>query len=548
MKNLEVTEIWQRYEKCLSYINRMALPERMNRCHRFYNGEQWYGIKTGGEDLPSLNFIKGLIKYKVTSVAQNNMMAVFTASDGSNEQENKVSEMLGSYFRRSWENGKLDSICRKIIKDAAIQGDSYIFFGSGGDITEPQVLDNVNVFLSDEQNSDLQEQKFIILRERRFVEDIIKEAEENGILKADIELITSDTDMFTQIGEKAEVNTHGKCVSLLYMEKDDEGFVHISRSVKNLIYQPDTVLRSSAGSVLGGGLKSYPIVNFLWDEKKGSARGLSEVEFLIPNQIEINKTIARRSIAVKQTAFPMLAYAANLINNPEDLDLIGGKIAVNNANAQSIDQIVTYLRPANISSDAKNLSDELLQLSRELSGAGDSSIGNVDPTQASGAAIIAVRDQAQLPLNDQIGRFMQLVEDLARMFIDMLLAYNPKGITADFEGKKERVSVDALEKMKINIHVDVIKNSPYNLYATEESLESFLKNGEITFEEFVEALPESGSIPKNRLREILEKRKRVENNTEVGEPAVDENKEITDELTARKGMLLEAMEKMKARG
>ena len=547
MKNLEVTEIWQRYEKCLNYMNRISLSERMNRCHRFYNGDQWYGIKTGGEDLPSLNFIKTLIKYKVTSVAQNNMMAVFTASGNGSEEENRISAILGSYFRRSWENGKLDSVCRQLIKDAAIQGDSYIFFGNEDDITEPQILDNVNVLLSDEQNSELQEQKFIILRERRFVEDIIKEAKENGISKGDIELIKSDTDTVTQIGEKAEVDAHEKCVSLLYMTKDDEGFVHISRSVKNLIYQPDTVLRSSVGSALGVGLKSYPIVNFVWDEKKGSARGLSEVEFLIPNQIEINKTIARRSIAVKQTAFPMLAYAANLINNPEDLDLIGGKIAVNNANAQAIDQIVTYLRPANISPDAKNLSDELLQLSRELSGAGDSSIGNVDPTQASGAAIIAVRDQAQLPLNEQIGRFMQLVENLARLFIDMLVAYNPKGIVTDYEGKKEKIFADALEKMKINIHVDVIKNSPYNLYATEESLESFLKNGDITFEEFVEALPEGGSIPKNKLREILAKR----NNSE-GDIPIDGNtedaKEIVDELTARKEMLLEAMEKMKERG
>ncbi len=206
----------------------------------------------------------------------------------------------------------------------------------------------------------------------------------------------------------------------------------------------------------------------------------------------------------------MLAYAANLINNPDELDVIGGKISVNNGNAQSIEQIVSFLKPAHISPDAKVLSDELLFLSRELAGASDSVIGNIDPTKASGTAIIAVRDQALLPLNEQVARFSRLVEDLARLFIDMWVAYNPLGIRVESEAGYEMISVDLLEKMKINIFVDVMKASAFDLYATEQSLLEFYGRNAISFEEFVEALPEGGAIPKNRLCEIIEKRKKSE--------------------------------------
>ena len=38
------------------------------------------------------------------------------------------------------------------------------------------------------------------------------------------------------------------------------------------------------------GLSLYPVAHFIWEEKKGSARGEGEVRYLIPNQIEVNRT------------------------------------------------------------------------------------------------------------------------------------------------------------------------------------------------------------------------------------------------------------------
>ena len=40
-------------------------------------------------------------------------------------------------------------------------------------------------------------------------------------------------------------------------------------------------------------LHYYPLDHFIWKEKRGWSRGEGEVRALIPNQLELNKTLAR---------------------------------------------------------------------------------------------------------------------------------------------------------------------------------------------------------------------------------------------------------------
>lgn len=518
----ECTEIWRKYERGIDYHRQIRLLDRTDKNHRFYLGDQWYGANTGGETLPIFNFIKPIVKYKVATVSQNTMTANYSPIEHNSDQM-AACDLLNLNFARCWEKGKMDTLSWKIIKDAAIAGDSYIYFGEGGDIAAGQMVDNVNIFFADEQNAGIQEQKYIIIKERLFVSDVKRMAKSNGISDDDISLILPDDKSDEELGDKKEVNydrEDGKCTSLLYMEKDESGFVHIARSVKNIVYQPDKVLRAELSPLEQTesediysplGLKSYPIISFVWEDKKGSVRGSGEVEYLIPNQLEVNKTLARRSIAVKQGAYPKLAYAEGMVKNPESLDKIGGTIAIQNTNAQGINNIVSYLSPINTSPDAKNLSDELIYQSRELAGAGDAATGSIDPTKASGTAIIAVRDQTALPLNEQVARYQQMVEDLAYLWYDLMVSYNPNGIvieTEDDNGEivKAVIPPEVLETMKVNVRVDVSKANPYSKYAREQSLQNLFGMQAISFEEYVNALDDDAAMPKGKLQDILDKR------------------------------------------
>lgn len=539
------TKIWDLYNKGIDYINKINLVNKTDKCHRFFNGDQWHGIKADNEELPILNFIKGVVKYKVATVAQNTMSAIFSPMDNGDAEAIKACEALNKHFSIMWERSKMDSLSWKIIKDACIQADGYIFFGKS-DVSEGQLVDNVNVLLGDEQNSNIQAQPYIIIAERRFIKDMRKEAKSNGISKEQIELIVSDNERSHQLGDKMEIdynNDEGKGLSLLYLYKDDKGFVHIARSTKYVEYQPDTILTAkdpNDETATPVGLKRYPLVNYTWEDKKGSARGCGEVEFLIPNQLELNKTLARRVIAVKQCAFPKIAYLENSINNPDEIDLIGAKIGIKDGNAQNIQNYIAYLNPAVVSPDARNLSDELMTESKELAGAGDAAMGQVDPTQASGNAIIATRDQAALPLNEQIAKYRQFVEDLALLWYDIWVAYNPNGLSVQMDDNQTMtISPELLARMKVNVRIDVSQNNPFSKYAQEQSLISLLSSQHISFEEFIDALDDGSVTPKGKLKDIINKRQaQVESEEKVLiEQQQQEIAKLTDALNQSTNIL-----------
>lgn len=546
-KEITTTYIWQKYQKGIEYINKINLTNKTDKCHRMYNGDQWHGLKSGGEELPILNIIKGIVKYKVSTVAQNTMSAVYTPIGERTEESVKACDALNTHFQIMWERAKMDKHSWSIIKDACIGADGYIYFGEA-DVTQAQLINNVNVLLGDEQNPNLQQQPYIMLVERLFVKDIRKEAERNGIPQDDIELIVSDENTNNQLGDKTEVaysTEDGKCTSILYMYKGDNGYVHFAKSTQNVIYKPDepVVAKLSDGTPSSVGLTMYPIVNFVWEDTKGSARGCGDVEHLIANQIELNKTLARRAIAIKQCAFPKIAYLESAVANPDQIDVVGAKIGVRDGNAQNIQNLISYLNPSVVSPDARNFTDELITLTKELAGAGDAATGQIDPTQASGTAIIATRDQAALPLNEQVARYRQFVEDVAVLWYDIWKAYNPDGLK--IESKDEMgnettqvIPSEVLDNMMINVRIDVSQNNPFSKYAQEQAIMNLFTSQAISFEEMVEALDNDAVAPKGKLQDIIDKRGEQEKMKNTLVQAMEQMKQqqmIIDQLQGKQG-------------
>lgn len=524
MNDEQVTKIWRKYQKCKDYLDKKALVRKTNQNWNFYIGNQWEGLESGGEQMPVLNFIEPTIKYKVSVVSQNSMTAVYSDLSGRKDTQ-QACEVLNKLFSESWDKAKMNATAWEVIEAAAVQGDSYVYWGGDCDSkVPPQVLPNTTVLLADENIAGIQKQPYILIVERLDVQAIRKLAEENGLSKEDIELITSDDNKDLQIANKDEVTD--KVTSILHMRKNEDGYVEIARSTRNVIYEPPHVIQGTngEGEYMGVGLKSYPIVPFIWKKMPNTARGISEVAQLIPNQIEVNKTIARRSMTVKMTAYPRIAYDGSAVQNPEDLDKTGAPIEVNGG-AQSVNQMISYLSAANISSDADKLLSDLLTMSRELAGAGDYATGNVNPEQASGQAIMAVRDTAQIPLNKQIQQYQQFVEDCALMFFDIWIAFNPNGLTYNghFDNVDDTANMDdmpiqenqlnetvipieVLEQIRPSVRVDVSQDNAWSKMSEQQWVDNMFQQKQITFEEYVE-LCNSNAVPKGKLQAILEKRK-----------------------------------------
>lgn len=508
---METTTIWQKYQKGKDYINKRALISNTQKNWNFYLGNQWEGLKTGGEQMPMFNFIKPVVKYKVAVISQNKMAARYIDPESRPEYKG-ICEALNKNFEKLWENGKFDVKSWNTVKGSAVVGDAYLLWGNEN-ATDTQVLPNVNVLLGDEQQPDLQKQPYILIVERLRIGEIKAIAKENGLSQEKIDLIVPDEEKDLVIGDKNEVQNpdDAKCLSILYMDKDENGYVRVGRATKTVEYEPvEPLTRKNQRGEVTGGLKAYPIVNFIWEDVPNSARGLGEVEQLIPNQLELNKTLARRSITVKQTAYPRLAYDRTVIDNEEDINKIGAAIALSGGGAQSVNQMVSYLNATSMSADAQYLSNDLLEITRDLAGAGDAATGNVDPEKASGEAINAVKDAAQMPLNEQVAKYSQFVTDIAFVALNLWFAYN-KDITVSYEddyGQKQTVTItqEDIDILQPNIKIDVSSDSPWSKQAEQQEIKELFMNGHITLEEYTELMPDNSYIPKAKLKIILEKR------------------------------------------
>lgn len=487
-QSIEAPDIWRLYEKGKRYHDSISLKDRVLKCYRFFEGEQWHGLENGSESLPCYNFIAPTVKYKTAMIAMNNMSITYSAQDVLSQQ---AVDFINSYTAQKWEKLKMDSVCWDIVKAAAIAGDSYIYFYDGG--LSSQVIDSTNVFLADEREPDLQKQKYIIIYERRSVDELKNIAMQNGLSDDLVSRIVPDSDNSQLVSTESqlEVDSDNKCSSLLYLEVKN-GALYFTRTTRQVVYQPERVIK---------GMDMYPIASLIFGRKKGSARGAGQVEPLIPNQIEINRNLVRRIINAKLTAFSRLVYSSDCVINPGMLNEVGTALEIDTGGVSSINDKITYLSPAPMSPDAKNLTDELLNYSKELAGAGDAALGNIDPTKASGTAIIAVRDQAALPLNEETASFRQFIEDVALIWFKMWSVYG-------FGDRLDSI-IDYTQLSGINpyVRVDVSSTNPFSKYARQQSVERLFSMGAITFDEYVSLLEDDSSVPKSQLMELIKSRR-----------------------------------------
>ena len=513
-------KFWERYEKGLDYIRKKRLIDRTNKNWNFYSGKQWDGIESGSEELPFLNFIKPTIKHKVSTVSQNNMVANYSDAEG-REELAEFYDKCNTLFSACWERANEDLELWATMKEAAVTGDGIQYFGTA-DVGDMQRFPNTSVFYGDESQPNIQLQPYVIIQERLAVGKIKAIAEENGLSKEEIDQIVPDQETERMVGNRDEVedsstSDESKATCIIHLEKKD-GIVHVARATKTVVFQPEKAIRviNSDGSD-GRGMTLYPLLKISWEDFPNSARGLSEVEQLIPNQLEINKTLARRSMIIKLTAYPRIAYDGTVIANPEDLEKVGAPIEMQSGGVQSVNQAIAYLNPAQSNSDPKNYADDLLSISQELSGSGETAMGNINPNRVAASAIIAIRDQAALPLNEQVAKMKTFVEDMARLWIEIWAVYNPNGLDVLVEridektGEKrkvlEKITKKEIDEMSPDIRVDTSQDNPWTKEAEQNWLDNVLEKGYIQFEEYIEASPEHGIVPKNKMQAILDERK-----------------------------------------
>ena len=518
INEIKETPIWGLYEKGRNYHRMTNVYTDTDRNYRFYNGNQWEGAKLGDVEPVQKNFIKPIVKYKV-SVIHDNLYAInYSSQNFENREFRKQAEryckMLNRYASNIWERDKMDFKGRRITKDAAIndEGLMYIDFDRDNMLPVNEIIKKNDVYYGNENNDDIQSQPYILVRKRMSVVEAQAVAEAEGLGKEKLAYIIGDNDTFEESGEAAKLEVDDM-VTLVYKLYKQDGTVHFSCATRWLDIVDDMDL----------GISLYPIAHMVWEEKEGSARGEGEVRYLIPNQIEVNKTEMRRVLTVKQQAYPMKVADRSKISNPNAINTVGGTIWTNGQTVDDVHKIVGIIPPAQMSQDVVQLQQDLINVTRDLAGAGDTATGQVNPESASGRAILAVQQASKAPMTEQKESYKNFIEDIARIWLEYLIAYSENGVNMEEEFTdpmtgEETVQVinvpqSALEQLQAMVRIDITPKSVYDRFAQEQTLENMMMNGLFNvqrlseFEAYVEALDDDSVAPKTKLQSIVQRMK-----------------------------------------
>ena len=518
LNELKETDIWELYEKGRNYNRLKNLYSDTDKNYRMYNGNQWAGLKISGIEPIQLNIIKPIVKYKICVINENEFMAVYSAENFENKEfkevANKTCELLNKLAAKTWEKNNMDYKTRAISKHSAINDECPIYVDYDEETNLPivEILSKNDVYYGNENDSDIQNQPYILIKHRKPVINVIEMARSEGVSEEKIQYIIGDNDTFEEPGDdsKEEKDDMVTIITKLYKEN---GTVHFSQATRYCDIKEDK----------NTGLTLYQLEHMLWEEKEGSARGEGEVRYLIPNQLEINKTIMRRLISAKTTAYPQKIVDVSKVQNPNAIDKVGGTIKVNGQTVDDVKKAIGVLQPAQMSADVEKVMNELISTTRELAGAGDIATGDVNPESASGKAILAVQRASQMPVTEQTISLKATLEGLARIWLDMWKTYATDGLVIDYEesnpttgevsSRPVKVPYSVLQELQANVKIDITPKSPYDKYAQELSLENMLKAGYFTAEKlaelevYVSLLDDDSSMPKSKLEEAIKKMK-----------------------------------------
>ncbi len=497
--NHSIQTAWKQYEAGKNYKRRIGLYETIRRNECFYRGDQWQGGE--GADLPKpvFNIVRRVMDYLICSVASTNLTIRFTddnlpflqnAKDA--EALRRGLETLSANTAYRWERNGMDRLLMRMLTDAAICGDGVLYCYWDPDVESPQlfsgdlvteVIDSVNLFVSDVNRADIQSQEYIILAGRAPVETLRAEAREVGVPEEEILRICADEDYDSQCGELGRYELEGE------EEAKATYIVKFWREGGKVVFEKSTrecsIRRAKTDCHL------YPVAYLNWIPTKNSFHGTSPITAMIPNQKFINRAYAMAMKHMIDTAFSKVVYDKSKI--PEWSNQVGEAIAA--LGGGNISDAVSVVGVGEMQSGYMELIDSAVTLTKEMMGATESALGNTDASNTS--AILALQETSRIPLDQIRCAYYRCVEDMANIWADMMCAYYPSDRLLPYHTKEgvdaEAVDFGLLKKGFLSARIDVAEITRYSAIGAQNMLDKLLEGGYITPEAYVRRLP-SGLI------------------------------------------------------
>jgi len=504
--------VQQQYKDGLSYKKQQGYLDNWAQYERFRGGDQWPRTTNRTKDLPRpvFNVIEQIQSHKVSSVMNENIKMVFTATESEeNEPEFQTADTFTRFADATWERLKQNELNEESLDSSSNIGTGiwhYYWDNSkmGGKklayIGElcGEVIDAVNFFPGNPQQRLVQKQPYIIITHRDEVDNVRREAEENKLSPELIALIKPDSDTEDQAYDMAKDEITGsKKITVLtkYYKKND--LIHFTKVAGNVVIKQET----------NTNMKLYPIEVMQWKRRKKSIFGIGDTEGLIPNQKSINFLIAMQILSVQNTGWPRMLLKKEFIRqNPSNTP---GEILVDGSPPGQWG--AQYMQPGNISGHAQALVDSIMTYTKEVSGANESAMGEQISSDLNASAIMMLQKAAGIPIESIKRRFYQSMEGVGRIWLEFWKVYynTDRAITIKDDEEEEYTTVlngSKFADVEMDLKIDIGPSSSYSETLMMSSLDKLFDMQQITLEDYLQFAPRNVIPFKDRLLKKVQER------------------------------------------
>lgn len=456
--NKQATENYSRWKSCQSYLDSKGLKTLIPKCVNFKEGNQWARVTEGTKHIPRpvINFTDMIIENKASNILGTPVHLNFRADN--NEQSTVKFTNFASYQLKEMEMDYYDYLA---CYDGLIKG-TYVYYlyfdanaiGQKGDMEGAlrcEVIDPLNIGVSNPMQTDIQKQKWIIVKTREDVESVKALCDNN----VNAESIVPDNFDSNYTEDKEQENSNLVTVYTRFFKVDNEVYFEKSTQYVDIhqpiplnpnltekklkikeekdkcglkdveMYEVDPEISTNSDNT--DDLTNYEDSEFEENQIKFSRYpfemgtlkprnhciyGKSEVEDLMEAQMAVNFQLSMILMNSQQ-----LGWGKVLVKK----DALHGQKVTNKPGQVLVDHTplgnwgIKQMEGQQFSNGSFELINQVINMSRSVTNSSDVVTGDMISKDLSGTAIAQLQAQAQKPIEQMQRRFWRSKERIGKI-------------------------------------------------------------------------------------------------------------------------------------
>lgn len=567
------TDVYRKFNSYQSWLNGQRIPERTKRNIDFCEGNQWAKATDRTENMPRpvFNVYSYLLDTKLGNIL-GSPMHVNYISDSTRDISNKFTR-ISEFVRKEAREDHYDYI---VSRNSLLVGTAFKYYyfnedaiGKKGEYKGGVRIENIDIMdiaFSDPTDDDVQNQKWIIIRNRLDLETakkLCENEEDRELIEAD----SVDNSVYTDLQELQD----SKMVYVYTEMARIDGEVHFKKATKDIIlhdFKPanpklverkyrdkikeilkedkeleaedvkddditDAKIEVDHDSKLtkttsNKGYKAYlyPINDLTFKKKNKSIIGIPEFDDMIESQKTINSNHGMATLNNLQMACPKYVAKENALQGQVISNKVGETIIDHTPAGQ---KGIEILQGVPITSGAYTLAPSTLELLKTIKGASDVITGETSTKDLSGYAIAQLSAQSQKPialLQKELWRHKEREAEIIRQFIILFYNEETQYKYPSTALEKEQMMMagqqpieynigtfkgEEFENFEFDVLIEVGAGTQYSEIQSMSQLDGMLQGGFIDFMTYIECYPEKAMPCKTQLKEMIRAREASEN-------------------------------------